>query len=139
MARENEERKISPALLIVAGLGGLGLAAVLGLTLAQAAPKGITFQAGVAGTPAGWEGYDRWMCAYYDPGIGDFIGDQEWHDIYEYITFSDVQSGGYFAAWVLRTSDPSVLSPQYTSGPFYSADGRKYLFNIVELKVYEVA
>ncbi|GAI61736.1 unnamed protein product, partial [marine sediment metagenome] len=61
------------------------------------------------------------------------------HGIYEYITFSDVQSGGYFAAWVLRTSDPSVLSPQYTSGPFYSADGREYLFNIEELKVYEVA
>ena len=107
--------------------------------LVEEVPVGISFNVGVAGTPAGWAGYDRWMCAYFDPGINKFVGDQQWHMITEYVTFSGVRSGGYLAAWVLRTSEPSVCSPQYNSGAFYSFDGRKYLFNIVEGVVYEVA
>jgi len=99
---------------------------------------GITFQVGVTGTPDGWAGYDRWMIAYYDPGIAAFVSDQQWHNINDYVTFSGVQADGYLAGWVLRTSDPSVCSPQYTSVQLHILDNHRYLYNIKMLYTYDL-
>jgi len=87
---------------------------------------GISFSVMLWGT-GGFGSPDKWWCDYWDPGMEDFVGDKKWHRPYEDITFSNVQSGGYLAVFLLRNS---TVSSQFTSPTFEAVDGGRYQYDL---------
>jgi len=96
----------------------------------------ITIQIGIAGNPPGWPQYTHWGCYYVDPSLG-LVGDGQWHNKEDFITFANVNTGGYPTAIIVNTwDDPQVPSDWFNGGPFWGEDGRRYLFNIEDGNVY---
>lgn len=95
-------------------------------------PVGISFQISIWGIPD-FGSYQKWCCYYWDPGIGDFVGDGKWYHSYEKITFSNVKPGGYLAVFLKRNS---TVSSQYTSPTFEAVDGGSYTYDVEMGKIY---
>lgn len=89
-------------------------------------PVGINFSVGVWGIPD-FGDYDKWCCYYWDPGIGDFVGDGKWYYPYQKISFANVKPGGDLAVFLLRGS---TTSRQYTSPTFDAVNGGVYQFDL---------
>jgi len=90
------------------------------------APVGIGFQVSIWGVPD-FGSYQKWWAYYWDPGINDFVSCGKWYYSYQKISFSNVQSGGYFAVFLMRNS---TVSPQYTSPTFQAVDGGVYQYDV---------
>lgn len=90
------------------------------------AAVGISFQVSIWGIPD-FGSYQKWCCYYWDPGIGAFVGDGQWHASSERIAFSGVQSGGYLAVFLQRDS---TISGQYNSPTFGPVDGGVYQYDV---------
>jgi len=91
------------------------------------APAGISFQVAITGTPPDFGSYQKWWAEYWDPGIGDFVSCGKWYDKSSNIPFSNVQSGGYLAIFLMKDS---TVSPQYTTDTFQAVNGGVYVFDI---------
>ncbi len=96
------------------------------------APAGIGFQVSIWGIPD-FGSYQKWCCSYWYPGIGDWIGDGQWHNSNEKIAFSNVQPGGCLAVFLMRDS---TVSPQYTSPTFQAMDGGSYTYDVQMGAIY---
>ena len=79
---------------------------------------------------------EKWTCYYWDPGIGDFVGDGKWHSLPDTRDFDDVQPGGYLSAFYLGYD--GVVSKEYYSDIFYPIDGATYQFELASGRVYEI-
>jgi len=96
----------------------------------------ITIQMGITGNPPGWPQYTHWGCYYVDPSLG-LVGDGQWHSKEDFITFANVNTGGYPTAAIVNTWDrKQVPSDWFNGGAFWGEDGRRYLFNIENGNVY---
>ncbi|MBA7560643.1 hypothetical protein ES708_02272 [subsurface metagenome] len=80
---------------------------------------------------------EKWACYYWDPGIGDYVGDGKWHKIAgDTRDFEDVQPGGYLSAFYLDYD--GTVSKEYYSDIFYPIDGATYQFELASGRVYEI-
>ena len=102
------------------------------IKIVEEVPVGITFSVSIWGIPD-FGSYQKWCCYYWDPGIGDFVGDGKWYYSYQKIGFSNVKSGGYLAVFLLRNS---TVSAQYTSPTFEAVDGGSYTYDVEMGKIY---
>ena len=89
-------------------------------------PTAVTFDVMIWGT-GGFGHYDKWMCFYYDPATGGFVGDDNWHYPSQDIGFSNVEPGGYLAVFLL---EDSTMSGQFTSPTFQAVDGGRYQYDL---------
>jgi len=96
------------------------------------APAGISFQIGIWGVPD-FGSYQKWWAYYWDPGINDFVDCGKWYYSYQKISFSNVQSGGYLAVFLMRNS---TVSSQYTSPTFEAVDGGSYTYDVQTGRIY---
>jgi len=96
------------------------------------APVGISFQIGIWGVPD-FGSYQKWRAYYWDPGINDFVDCGKWYYSYQKISFSNVQSGGYLAVFLMRNS---TVSSQYTSPTFEAVDGGSYTYDVQTGRIY---
>jgi archaellum component FlaF (FlaF/FlaG flagellin family) len=87
---------------------------------------GVNFQVAIWGVPD-FGTYQKWCCYYWDPGIGDFVGDRKWYNSYDKISFNNVQPGGYLAVFLMRDS---TVSSQYTSPIFSPVSGGSYTYDV---------
>jgi len=90
------------------------------------APAGIGFQVSIWGVPD-FGSYQKWCCYYWNPGIGDFVGDGKWYSSSSKIAFSNVQPGGYLAVFLMRDS---TVSSQHTSPTFQAVNGGIYQYDV---------
>jgi len=99
-------------------------------TMTATAEEYVDFRMNINGSAAGWvfPGANRWMCFYYDPKKGDFVGDNEWHFLFWRADFDNVFPGGYIAVFFSNTSTGET-SPKYTSPTWDIIDGHTYEYN----------
>ena len=89
---------------------------------------GISFSVRGWGFVNVWPDTVKCCCYYYDPGISDFVGNGKWYGLADYIRFTNVQPGGYLAAFCLDKYNN--VSPQVTSYTFTAVDGGIYQFDL---------
>jgi len=89
-------------------------------------PTAISFDVMIWGT-GGFGHYDKWMCYYWDPATGGWVGDEKWHYPYQDIGFTNVEPGGYLAVFLL---EDSTVSGQFSSPTFDALDGGRYQYDL---------
>ena len=74
------------------------------------------------------EGWDRWLCAYYDPQLQEFVwetGGAGWKALYDQFNFSNVPPGGY-VIFYLMNSETGAVHGEIDTARFNQVDGRTY-------------
>jgi len=82
-------------------------------------------------------GANRWMVFYYDPVLGDFVGDSTFHFLSTRVNFDNVAPGGYLAVFLYDTTTGN-LSDQFTSPSWDIIDSHTYEYNPVLNRVIDI-
>ena len=110
------------------------------IAAAPEAPAYVGFRMEVNQDAVGrvYPGANRWTVFYFDPGLGKFVGDSQWHFLSTRVNFDAIVPGGYLSVFVYNDNTGSTPS-EYHSQAWIAQDAHTYEVNIETGQVVDIS